>query len=81
MTDCGCCRYQFDVSRLGEHHELNQKRGKLVAIYTITIDCLHRIAKEAMHRGISPIIIDNTNTKCHEMKPYVAAVSSLYLVF
>ena len=33
-------------------------------------------AKDAMRRGISPIIIDNTNTKCHEMKPYVAAVST-----
>lgn len=28
-----------------------------------------------MRRGISPVIIDNTNTTCHEMKPYVAAVS------
>lgn len=33
-------------------------------------------AKDAMRRGISPVIIDNTNTKCHEMKPYVAAVST-----
>ena len=27
--------------------------------------------KEAMEKGISPIVVDNTNTKAWEMKPYV----------
>jgi len=30
-------------------------------------------AEEAMRKGISPIIIDNTNTQAWEMKPYVEA--------
>lgn len=30
-------------------------------------------AEEAMKKGVSPIIIDNTNTQAWEMKPYVAA--------
>lgn len=34
-------------------------------------------AKEAFEKGISPIIIDNTNTQAWEMKPYVALVSIL----
>ncbi|KAI5607322.1 NEDD4-binding protein 2 isoform X1 [Silurus asotus] len=32
----------------------------------------HRRAKEAFENGIAPIIIDNTNLQCWEMKPYVA---------
>jgi len=38
-------------------------------------------AKEAMEQGVSPIIIDNTNTTQREMKPYVwAAVENDYHV-
>lgn len=32
----------------------------------------HQRAKDAFEKGRSPIIIDNTNTQCWEMKPYVA---------
>ncbi|XP_016320424.1 NEDD4-binding protein 2 [Sinocyclocheilus anshuiensis] len=32
----------------------------------------HQRAKEAFEKGQSPIIIDNTNMQCWEMKPYVA---------
>ncbi|XP_053197360.1 NEDD4-binding protein 2 isoform X1 [Scomber japonicus] len=32
----------------------------------------HKRAKEAFQRGANPIIIDNTNMQCWEMKPYVA---------
>ncbi|KAL7841434.1 hypothetical protein SRHO_G00251250 [Serrasalmus rhombeus] len=32
----------------------------------------HRRAKEAFEKGFTPIIIDNTNMQCWEMKPYVA---------
>ncbi|XP_062864810.1 NEDD4-binding protein 2 [Trichomycterus rosablanca] len=32
----------------------------------------HRRAKEAFERGFNPVIIDNTNMQCWEMKPYVA---------
>ncbi|KAK3507445.1 hypothetical protein QTP70_020638 [Hemibagrus guttatus] len=32
----------------------------------------HRRAKEAFEKGLTPIIIDNTNLQCWEMKPYVA---------
>ncbi|KAL1282451.1 hypothetical protein QQF64_001254 [Cirrhinus molitorella] len=32
----------------------------------------HQRAKEAFERGQTPIIIDNTNMQCWEMKPYVA---------
>lgn len=35
------------------------------------------LAKEAFEKGQTPIIIDNTNMQCWEMKPYVAMVSSL----
>ncbi|XP_044202792.1 NEDD4-binding protein 2 [Thunnus albacares] len=31
----------------------------------------HKRAKEAFERGANPIIIDNTNMQCWEMKPYV----------
>lgn len=40
----------------------------------------YSIAKKAFHRGISPIIIDNTNMQGWEMKPYVAQVSLYDLV-
>lgn len=33
-----------------------------------------RPAKDAMHDGRSPIIIDNTNLQAWEMKPYVKMV-------
>ena len=33
------------------------------------------VARDAIRRGVTPIIIDNTNTRAFEMKPYVAAVS------
>ncbi|XP_051994079.1 NEDD4-binding protein 2-like [Xyrauchen texanus] len=32
----------------------------------------HQRAKEALKKGQTPIIIDNTNIQCWEMKPYVA---------
>lgn len=32
----------------------------------------HKRAKEAFEKGQTPIIIDNTNMQCWEMKPYVA---------
>ncbi|XP_060720450.1 NEDD4-binding protein 2 isoform X3 [Tachysurus vachellii] len=32
----------------------------------------HKRAKEAFEKGLTPIIIDNTNLQCWEMKPYVA---------
>ncbi|XP_076868544.1 NEDD4-binding protein 2 isoform X1 [Brachyhypopomus gauderio] len=32
----------------------------------------HRRAREALENGYTPIIIDNTNLQCWEMKPYVA---------
>lgn len=32
-------------------------------------------AKEAFEKSLTPIIIDNTNLQCWEMKPYVALVS------
>uniref|UniRef100_A0A8C2BKY4 NEDD4 binding protein 2 n=1 Tax=Cyprinus carpio TaxID=7962 RepID=A0A8C2BKY4_CYPCA len=32
----------------------------------------HQRAKEAFEKGQSPIVIDNTNIQCWEMKPYVA---------
>ncbi|XP_051558284.1 NEDD4-binding protein 2-like isoform X2 [Myxocyprinus asiaticus] len=32
----------------------------------------HQRAKEAFENGLTPIIIDNTNMQCWEMKPYVA---------
>lgn len=35
-------------------------------------------AKDAFEKGQSPIIIDNTNMQCWEMKPYVAMVSNLF---
>ena len=31
-------------------------------------------AKSALEKLISPVIIDNTNTQCWEMKPYVSMV-------
>ncbi|TSO98524.1 NEDD4-binding protein 2 [Bagarius yarrelli] len=31
----------------------------------------HQRAKEAFEKGLTPIIIDNTNLQCWEMKPYV----------
>ena len=34
-------------------------------------------AKSALEKLISPVIIDNTNTQCWEMKPYVAMVRVL----
>ncbi|KAJ7326680.1 hypothetical protein JRQ81_016439 [Phrynocephalus forsythii] len=52
-----------------------QKNGK----YQFDADCLaeahewnRKRAKEAFEKGITPIIIDNTNTQAWEMKPYVA---------
>ena len=33
------------------------------------------IARVAMEKGRSPVIIDNTNTNAWEMKPYVLLVS------
>lgn len=47
-------KYQFDPSKIGINHQLNQKR-----------------TEDAMIKGISPIIIDNTNLQGWEMKPYV----------
>ncbi|XP_023685409.2 NEDD4-binding protein 2 isoform X1 [Paramormyrops kingsleyae] len=32
----------------------------------------HNRAKESFEKGLSPIIIDNTNMQCWEMKPYVS---------
>ncbi|XP_048851786.1 NEDD4-binding protein 2 isoform X2 [Brienomyrus brachyistius] len=32
----------------------------------------HKRAKESFEKGLSPIIIDNTNMQCWEMKPYVS---------
>uniref|UniRef100_S4RX56 Smr domain-containing protein n=1 Tax=Petromyzon marinus TaxID=7757 RepID=S4RX56_PETMA len=50
--------YCYDPSVLGEAHEWNHKRV--------------REARDAMDAGMSPIIIDNTNTHSWEMRPYVA---------
>lgn len=36
--------------------------------------CSNFSAKDAMHHGRSPIIIDNTNIQAWEMKPYVKMV-------
>ena len=33
------------------------------------------VAREVMEKGITPLIIDNTNTQAWEMKPYVSMVS------
>ena len=77
---CYCYhRYQFDVTKLGEYHEMNQQRGKQCCYgrYKSFTD-YYGTAKEAMRHGVSPIIIDNTNTMCHEMKPYVVAVSDMH---
>ena len=53
------------------------RTSKEVAVLKLIITILSFCtAREAMRRGISPIIIDNTNTRCIEMKPYVAAVSN-----
>ena len=38
-------------------------------------------AKNAMHDGRSPIIIDNTNVQAWEMKPYVSMVFDFSHVF
>lgn len=38
-------------------------------------------AKNAMHDGRSPIIIDNTNIQAWEMKPYVSMVFDFSQVF
>jgi len=70
------CRYRFDVSKLGQYHELNQKRGRYSLLKLFQFDFLYCIAKDAMRHGVTPVIIDNTNTRCHEMRPYVAAVST-----
>ena len=32
-------------------------------------------AREAVEKGVSPIVIDNTNTQAWEMRAYVALVS------
>lgn len=47
-------RYEFDPSKIGVNHSINQSR-----------------AETAMKDGISPVVIDNTNTQGWEMKPYV----------
>jgi NEDD4-binding protein 2 len=46
--------YQFDLSKIQEYHQKNQKR-----------------TEDAMKQGISPIVVDNTNTTAWEMKRYV----------
>ena len=36
------------------------------------------LAHEALQSGLSPIIIDNTNTAAWEMKPYVTMVGGVW---
>ena len=35
------------------------------------------VAKSALEKLLSPVIIDNTNTQAWEMKPYVSMVGAL----
>ncbi|CAH1101192.1 unnamed protein product [Psylliodes chrysocephalus] len=57
--------YQYDVRKLDEAHNWNQKR-----------------AFQAMSRGFSPVIIDNTNVQMWEMKSYATmAIDYGYLLY
>ena len=54
------------------------------AVYMYILQCvmcecacsyLFPLARDAMKKGRSPVVIDNTNTNAWEMKPYVLLVS------
>ncbi|VDN21225.1 unnamed protein product [Gongylonema pulchrum] len=66
--------FHFDPSKLEEYHQKNFKEGW--ALFQIDR------TKEAMVKGVKPVIIDNTNIYVTHMRPYIMqAVKNSYEIY